>query len=585
MTLSAPYILLDDQITSKIRLYQNPVDVISVTRPSDVDAGFRTLIKYHKAGYHIAGNFSYELGYIFEPSLRAELPRRRNVPLMSFGIFKGFETAENALLAPAILPKFLLTPDWSETDYVKRFERVKAYIEAGDTYQINLTFPMRGETDESALEIYSSLRARQPGQYGGVASLGGPEIISLSPELFFSKTGRTIVMRPMKGTQKRLPDAAKDKAAAESLKSDRKNTAENLMIVDLLRNDLSRISEAGSVDVPELFALETYPTLHQMISVIRAKLKPDTNLETIIRNLFPSGSITGAPKIRSMEIIRELEGTPRGAYCGSLGYLDPNGDSCFNVGIRTLTLSEKQLTYNVGSGVVMDSTAKDEYAECLLKAKVVLGDTAPQLIETLRWTPTRKFVRRDLHLQRLERSADALGYHFDKDAIVLALKNSVKSKGTPQRIRLTLAEGGEIIVETFNYTAPNRPWIVSLSENPLTPDVQGTQHKTTERNFYEGERNRIQHITDSDEVLFFNAAGQLCEGSITSVFVEKNGQLKTPALSCGLLPGVFRQSQLDTGKAVEAILTLEDLKVADLIFIGNSLRGLIQAKIQSFERI
>jgi len=584
MTLSPPYILLDDQITSRIRLYQNPVETISVTRPKNVDAGFRKLIKFHQQGYHIAGNFSYELGYILEPSLRSKLPRQRNVPLMSFGVFKGFDTAESALLTPSNDLELSLTLDWSEADYTKRFERVKAYIEAGDSYQINLTFPMYGKTEASALDIYKCLRAGQPGQYGGVASLGGPDIISLSPELFFSKIGQSIVMRPMKGTQKRLPDTIKDKAAAESLKSDRKNTSENLMIVDLLRNDLSRISEPGSVDVPELFALETYPTLHQMISIIQAKLKPEINLETIIRNLFPSGSITGAPKIRSMEIIRDLEKTPRGAYCGSLGYLDPNGDACFNVGIRTLTLSDNQLTYNVGSGVVMDSTASDEYAECLLKAKVILGETRPQLIETLRWTPTRKFVRRDLHLQRLERSAHALGYHFDKESIVQALKDSVKTKGTPQRVRLTLSEDGALHIEISDYVAPDRPWKISLSKNPLTQDIQNTHHKTTDREFYEREQRRLQDRTGCDEVLFFNAAEQLCEGSFTSVFVEKDGQLKTPALSCGLLPGVFRQSLIQSGKAVEAILTLEDLKTADLLFIGNSLRGLIKAEIISYTR-
>lgn len=585
MTPAPRYILLDDQITSRIRLYQNPVEIITVTRPGDVDAAFRKLIKYHTAGYHIAGNFSYELGYILEPKLRSKLPRRRHVPLMSFGVFEGFSDTDATALELISLPELSLTPDWSEGDYAQRFDILKAYIEAGDCYQANLTFPLRGETNASALEIYSALRARQPGQYGGVASLGGPEIISLSPELFFSKKGLTMTMRPMKGTQKRLPDAAQDKAAAASLALDRKNTSENLMIVDLLRNDLSRISKPGTVEVPELYTLETYPTLHQMVSVIRAGLKPDANFETIIRNLFPSGSITGAPKIRAMEIIRELEGTPRGAYCGSLGYLDPNGDACFNVGIRTLTLEAGKLTYNVGSGVVMDSTAEDEYAECLLKAKVVLGDTAPKLIETLRWTPARKFVRRDLHLARLERSADLLNYHYMKDAVVLALKNAVKTKGKPQRVRLTLSEDGLIAVTTSDYAAPEKAWNICLSRNPLTSDLQNTDHKTTDREFYDGERARVQSVTACDEVLLFNKNDALCEGSFTSVFIEKGGQLKTPALSCGLLPGVFRQSLIESGKAVEAVLTREDLKTADLVFVGNSLRGLIQAEIKSFELI
>ena len=407
------YIFLDDQLTNTQRYYTDPVDILMADDPGDIDDIFAKLTQYHQEGYFIAGYLSYDLGYLFEDALSHRLAPKRPTPLLNFGIFKTFERqAPTQLLYSSQAPDLTLTPLWSEAEYSKRFSQVMDYIRAGDVYQINLTFPMTGPYDGPAHSLYAAFRHRQKGRYGGVVHLGNaPDIISLSPELFFRKEGRDMSMRPMKGTRPRSANSQIDEELRLNMRNDVKSQAENLMIVDLLRNDLSRISEPGSVKVPELFALESYETLHQMTSRVVSKLTPDIDMKSIFQNLFPCGSVTGAPKIRAMEIIADLETTPRGAYCGALGYIDPNGDACFNVGIRTLTLSGKRLTYNVGSGLVYDSQAQDEYHECLLKADV-LSQPPADIIETCLWTPKDGIVRGKAHKARMMKSAKALGISF-----------------------------------------------------------------------------------------------------------------------------------------------------------------------------
>ena len=449
------------------------------------------------------------------------------------------------------------------------------YIRAGDVYQINLTFPMSGDYDGSAENLYAAFRHRQKGRYGGIVSLdSGPEIISLSPELFFRKEDRNMSMRPMKGTRPRADTIEADETLREDMRGEPKSQAENLMIVDLLRNDLSRVSETGSVQVPELFALETYPTLHQMTSRVTSRLKPETEFADIFKSLFPCGSVTGAPKIRAMEIIDELEDSPRGAYCGGLGYIDPDGEACFNVAIRTLILSEGKLRYNVGSGLVLDSKAEDEYAECLLKADV-LKTQPTKLIETFHSGASPK--RLEAHKLRLKKAAKALSYPFDEASFATSLL-PLKIVKTAQRVRLTLDSNG-----IFNLTHSDYVDIkalkFSISKYALSPKVQATSHKISHRHFYDVERERVKALTGADEVVFLNEKNELCEGSFTSLFIEKDGQLFTPPLSAGLLPGILRAEFLETRQALEKTITVDDLNSADKIYLGNSLRGLILAKL------
>ena len=572
------YIFLDDQLTNTQRYYTDPVDILIADDPGDIDDIFAKLTQYHQEGYFIAGYLSYDLGYLFEDALSHRLAPKRPTPLLNFGIFKTFERqAPTQLLYSSQAPDLTLTPLWSEAEYSKRFSQVMDYIRAGDVYQINLTFPMTGPYDGPAHTLYAAFRHRQKGRYGGVVHLGNaPDIISLSPELFFRKEGRDMSMRPMKGTRPRSANSQIDEELRLNMRNDVKSQAENLMIVDLLRNDLSRISEPGSVKVPELFALETYETLHQMTSRVVSKLTPDIDMKSIFQNLFPCGSVTGAPKIRAMEIIDDLETTPRGAYCGALGYIDPNGDACFNVGIRTLTLSGKRLSYNVGSGLVYDSQAQDEYHECLLKADV-LSQPPAGIIETCLWTPKDGIVRGKAHKARMMKSAKALGYPFSP-AQYDALIDGIKSKETSQHIRITLSAEGDLNLSQKYFVSLDRPKIM-VSPHKLSKQVQYSKHKISRRNFYDEERERLKALTGIDEVIFLNESGKLCEGSFTSIFIEKDGKLLTPALKTGILPGVLRAELLRSKKARTADLTEDDLLGAKNIYIGNSMRGLMPAAL------
>ena len=575
------HILLDDQESGQVRVYDRPVDVVTAWTPAEVEPAFAQIQKYQKAGYYAAGFASYELGHIFEPRLAAFVPANPEIPLMRFGIYKSYHTISDNLFNPcAAVPDLKLVPAWQEEDYINRFDKVIEYLRAGDVYQINLTFPMTGQYEGSAVDLYSCLRERQPGQFGGVLSYDDFEIASLSPELFFQRDGDQIFMRPMKGTARRLPDPKADLALRESMRHDVKSQAENLMIVDLLRNDLSRIAEKASVKVPELFALETYPTLHQMTSRIKARVSQSIPIRQLFQCLFPCGSVTGAPKIRAMEIIHELEGGPRGAYCGSIGFIDPDGASCFNVAIRTFTLMGNQITYNVGSGIVLDSQGNDEYAECLLKAAVTQPDK-PDLIETFRYDPNKGFIRLDRHLARLNDAARQLGYPIALHEIKSELGDLVANH--PLRVRLTLSATGEFNIETEPFKELSTPIKIALSAAPLSQTVQETRYKISAREFYDRERARLQAETGCDEVLFFNPHGDLCEGSFTSVFIEKDGTLFTSDLSCGLLPGILREELLGAGRAREAIIRHDNLIDADRIFVGNSLRGLMPARLISPE--
>ena len=578
MSQNAPYILLDDQITHDLRYYTDPIDIVQAQSAADIGAALSKLKEYHEAGYYLAGYLSYDLGFALEPKLAALLPEERDGPLLQFGVFKSVSHhAPAACLYTATPPKITLTPQWSEADYTQRFNRVMDYIRAGDVYQINLTFPMTGDYDGPADELYAAFRHRQKGRYGGVVSLGsGPEIISLSPELFFRKEEREMSMRPMKGTRPRAETQEADNHLRDAMRGEAKSQAENLMIVDLLRNDLSRVSESGSVKVPELYALETYPTLHQMTSRVTSRLRDEVDFADIFKSLFPCGSVTGAPKIRAMEIIDELEDSSRGAYCGGLGYVDPDGDACFNVAIRTLILEQDKLRYNVGSGLVLDSESADEYAECLLKADVLKAEPLA-LIETLRWEPETGGLRLPRHKARMMAAAKALGYPFDENAFDAALSPLSRCEKA-QRVRLTLNAQGHFKLTHADYT-PLEHLKFSISKYPLTPQFQNTAQKISHRQFYDGERERLKALTGADEAVFLNADGALCEGSFTSLFIEKDGQLFTPPLNAGLLPGILRQDLLRTGRAHEKTLTPDMLEQADAIYLGNSLRGLIPAEM------
>ncbi|NNC38412.1 MAG: aminodeoxychorismate synthase component I [Hyphomonadaceae bacterium] len=581
--MTSHYVYFEDQLVKggpwQRRLYINPTEIIAAWTPQEVEPALQRLQALREDGLYLAGHFSYELGYLLEDALTPLLPENRDTPLLQFGAFRSFERSELQSHGTASIG--WMTPDWTKSEYKKKFEQVAAYIQAGDVYQINLTFPLRGRAEGSAAALYGFLKKRQPVQYGGVIQLSDTPIITLSPELFYEQDGQHIKMRPMKGTIKRGATESEDVALANELQHDIKNRAENLMIVDLLRNDLSRISEPGSVKVDDLFSIETYPSLHTMTSGIEAKLKPDTELKQLLHALFPCGSVTGAPKIRAMEIIRELETVPRGAYCGAIGMIDPDGKSRFNVGIRTLSLSaDGSLSYPVGSGVVADSTGAAEYEECLLKAAFLTGGSF-ELIETIGWDPKIGFMHLDLHLERLAASAFVFGYAFRKSRVRQELDKAVSLLNGPHKIRMTLAHNGEVNTSAtpLKLSGMDTPWPVSLSKNRLNSRDRMLRHKTTQRQFYDGERERVSKLTGCQEVLFFNQRDELCEGSFTNVFIKKDGKMLTPALRSGLLPGVLRKTLLANNDVKAKTLTRDDLLSADAIYVGNSVRGLVPAQL------
>jgi aminodeoxychorismate synthase component I len=366
LVTDAPFCLIEDSQAPRDLWFAGAEAFITAKTLAEVAPAFLAMQTALAQGRHLAGFFAYECGYAFEPRLAPLLPPGE---LLRFGVFDApQQVARIAPEKPAGVEN--LRADWCFADYAPRFQTCMDYLRAGDIYQVNLTFPLSGRYFGSPLDLYRTLRSRQPVALGGVVALGDEVIVSLSPERFFSTNGRNISVRPMKGTAPRGATPAQDAKLAAQLAADEKSQAENLMIVDLLRNDLSRLSEIGSVKVTDLYTVEAYPTLHQLTSGVEARLRPGVKLAEIFKGLFPCGSVTGAPKIRAMQIIRELETAPRGAYCGAIGHIAPNGDMRFNVAIRSLTLRPNgELTGNVGSAIVADSRAQEEYDECLLKAR------------------------------------------------------------------------------------------------------------------------------------------------------------------------------------------------------------------------
>ena len=350
--------------------FSQPIDIIRANTPDEVEAAFAAMQLAQADSKWLAGYVSYEFGYLTSHKLEKLMPENRELPLIHFGVFDAPQLPPNETTqAPAELDE--LKPQWNAQQYGRAFDVVHEYIGAGDTYQVNLTFPITTWSSTSADALYAGLKQRQIVPHGALVDLEGVALLSRSPELFFSlSSAGTLTTKPMKGTAPRGNTPAEDDALRDSLQASEKNRAENLMIVDLLRNDMSRVSEIGSVQVPELFVVERFATLHQMTSTITSKLIDGTDIKDLFMALFPCGSITGAPKVRAMEIISEIETQPRGAYCGSIGWIGPNGAMEFNVAIRTLMYrSDGTVQFNVGGGIVYDSTAQDEYVEALLKAQ------------------------------------------------------------------------------------------------------------------------------------------------------------------------------------------------------------------------
>jgi para-aminobenzoate synthetase/4-amino-4-deoxychorismate lyase len=579
-----PTVVLDAAEGRTLR-FGTPLAIIQAREADEVAAALAAIEAALAQGRHVAGWLGYELGYALEPRLSGLQWPSRDAPLLWFGVFDTAQIVARAdLAAQGRAYAGPLRHEWDEVAYTDRFTRVHDYIEAGDIYQANLSFRSHFAFTGDPFGLYLGLRDRAQTAHGGYVDDGERQVLSLSPEQFFeiSPQGR-ITARPMKGTAARGTDELSDARAKAALVASPKDRAENLMIVDLVRNDVGRLALIGSVAVGNLFAVETYPTLHTMVSTVTAQLKPATRVEQVVRALFPCGSVTGAPKIRAMEIIRELEQSARGPYCGAIGHFAPDGSANFNVAIRTITLRGRRGELGIGGAVVQDSQAASEYAECLLKARYFESAHRPiGLIETLRHESG--FVRLDRHLDRMHRSAEFLSLPFERATAKSTLDAAVANVRGAVRARLTLDEQGGFICATAPIEPTPALWTYVISPHRVNSADQLLHHKTTWREFYDTEQTRVAKTTGCDEVVFLNERSELTEGSRTNIFIRRGGRLYTPALSCGLLDGVLRRELIETGQCSEAILMPDDLTAADEILLGNSLRGLIHAEPENAAR-
>ncbi len=574
-------------------IFSDPVEVIVASAPQDIEEAFARLQRRCER-FYLCGWIAYELGYIFE---RASFSHSgvSGKPLVCFCVFKdalSFDHRNGEVCAntKGLFSRSSRRADFSvrrlrfdigEEDYRRKVSRIKDYIRKGDAYQVNFTSRFNFRFAGQPLALYESLRASQSVAFGAFCKLKDSYVISLSPELFFRIEGNRIYSRPMKGTISRGPSCELDAIQAKKLFSSAKDRAENLMITDLVRNDLGRICRTGSVKTENLFDIEKYNTVFQMTSTVKGKLKSSVSYYDIFKNIFPGGSVTGAPKIRSMQIIRELERGRRGIYCGALGMIFPGKKAVFNLPIRTLVLSKGRGHMGAGSGVVIDSRAEDEFRECLLKGRFLSHRCKEfDLIETMLWD--REYRLLALHLRRLASSAAYFGFNFDRGYILSRLRNAEAgfSRARKHRVRLILDRSGrvEITASAIGVQDPAPAKKAAVSRHRTDPQDPFLYHKTTNRLLYERE-HAVYKKKGFYDAVFLNKRNEFTEGAISNIIVEIGGNLYTPPVSCGCLPGVFRQHLLSQGKLKERIIKPQDLNKADRVFLANSVRGLVEVKI------
>ncbi len=576
-------------------LFLHPLRVISAHTLDGVAQVFSQIEEALASGLHVAGFFSYECGYYFEKFADFQ-PDAQELPLAWFGVYEKpliFDHAQgrfqgDAPILPPELPSIARSPqkhtrpiadsvalEISRDAYCASILKIKEYLAAGDTYQVNFTDRVSLHAQHPASAVFASLLQHQSVAYGAWLNVAGHHILSFSPELFFRVDAGKIVTRPMKGTMPRGLDLNEDAQAALRLQNDEKNRSEHVMIVDMLRNDLGRICAMGSVQVEDIFSIERYETLLQMTSTVSGTLRPEIRYSDIFRSLFPSGSVTGAPKIRTMQIIREMERNPRGVYTGAIGYISPGGTSVFNVSIRTLVMQNGSIQMGVGGGIVADSHPDEEHRECLLKASFLTRAHQDfQLLETMLWE--KDFCFLSAHLDRLESSASYFNFAFDHETVLSRLRE-VAGAFAPNkryRVRLLLDASGSVTIDTAELRMESPTVRVRLSaEHTSSADVF-LRHKTTRRQMYD-QQYAAARADGFDETLFTNEIGEVTEGAISNLFIERARKLLTPPLACGVLPGIFRRHLLETrATAEEHILTVEDLKTAEAVFLCNSVRGI-----------
>ena len=575
-------------------VFDHPLTTYSTTELKDVIPLLNEFEDAAKSGYWVALMLSYEAAPAFDPSLKTH-------PLMDFplvwgAVFSGptksgvgYQVSGAGLLgclpdtrhpAPPRYDVGRWKPQVTRCEYVQAIGRIHDLIARGHTYQVNYTFPQTSTFSGDALAWYVQLCHAQGAELCAYLDLDRYQVLSLSPELFFERKGRLVLTKPMKGTIKRGRWALEDREMAVRLKTSEKDRAENVMIVDLLRNDLGKVSVPGSVRVSQLFEVERFETLWQMTSTVESTLCDAVTLADLFTALFPCGSITGAPKIRTMEIIRELESNPRGIYTGAIGVIRPGGDCRFNVAIRTVVIDSQngRANFGVGGGITIDSTAEREYDECLLKSSFLNSTVVPfRLLETILLEDGQLFLL-ERHLERLQASADYFGFQFSSEKVLGELNPTVASHSAGTwKVRLLLANDGEVETETTEIGLDDkRPLRVCLASSPVDSSNRFLFHKTTNRKIYE---DACAARSDCDDVVLWNERGEITESSIANIVLPMHGKLYTPPQSSGLLAGTFRAQLLAERKIHERVITIEELRQSGDLFLINSVRKWMPAKL------
>lgn len=574
-----PVVLLERGDASGWAAYYRPVEVLSTRRLDEVRSVVERAQTAAGEGFVACGFLSYEAAPAFDPALRAHAPA--DLPLVWLALFEpGAPTLGDlsGIGGEASFTHAEWKPSIEPAEYRRAIERIRGWIARGDTYQVNYTLRLEAAFEGSPLAYFEHLaRGHRAGRAAWV-DIGRHAFCSLSPELFFDYSDGRITTRPMKGTARRGRTLDEDRSAAERLRASEKDRAENLMIVDMMRNDLGRVARPGSVDVRSLWDVERYPTLLQMTSTVTAE--SEAPVSEVLAALFPSASITGAPKARTTELITRLESAPRGIYTGAIGSIGPGRRASFNVAIRTVQVDRERglAEYGTGGGIVWDSAPEAEYRECLTKALVVT-ESEPEfaLLETLRWDPAGGFHLLERHLERLSRSTEYFGRRCDLAAVRCRLEEAVgEAGGRPQRVRLTVARDGAIAVESRRLEPAEPSPRVAFAKRPVDPGDRFLFHKTTHRRVYERARAEIPGV---DDVLLWNPRGEVTESTIANLFVERDGELLTPPVESGLLAGTERAELLARGEAREAILYRDDVAGADRILLINSVRGRMSARL------
>lgn len=548
--------------------FRDPVLVLQADSP---DAVHRTLVDVEQLtrdrGLHAVGFVTYEAGAAFGLPVSAQ---SGDLPLAWFALCEPagvLRVGRHKRTADYRIGT--LMPSVDRARFAEAFDRIRHELAEGNTYQANYTFRMSGSFEGDAASFFADLCNAQRGHHSAFIDLGRFAICSASPELFFEIQGLDIVARPMKGTARRGRTLGEDLAAGAELAASPKNQAENVMVVDMVRNDLGRIAEVGSVDVSELFTVERYPNVWQMTSLVKARsLAP---LADIFAALHPSASVTGAPKVATMELLRALEASPRGVYTGAVGHVPPDGLASFNVAIRTAVIDRERsaLSFGIGSGIVWDSEVDAEYDECLLKGSV-LGQRPVEfeLLETLRWTPGAGFFLLDGHLRRLGEAAEYFSVPMPE--VHAALAAAVADATGPLRVRLLVSRDGQVRIEQKPFVQATGAVRAALAPAPIDTSDVFLFHKTTNRRVYDEAR---ASVPDVDDVLLWNADGEVTEGTIANLVAEIDGVRVTPPIACGVLPGTYRAMLLASGRVSERVVTIDDLRRATGLWLVNSVQG------------